>query len=153
MINNEKLKDARDNLHLTQKSLGEMLGISESGYCRYEKEKDAFPIKHLLKVCGILNISLDYIFDFVNFENYMLVNKTVDAQKSGNRLKEFRKEKQLSQEELAKKLNVERTTISGYENGKNLIASQFLFYICKEYHLSADYLIGRINEPKYLINS
>ena len=37
-----------------------------------------------------------------------------------------------------------------YEKGKTLILTSFLYTICKKYNISADYLLGKIDEPKYL---
>ena len=66
------------------------------------------------------------------------------------RLKELRKEYNLTQNQLAKVINVATSTISDYERGINVIATPFLYQICKKYHISADYLLGKVNDPKYL---
>lgn len=66
------------------------------------------------------------------------------------RLKEFRKENKLTQESLAQLLNVVKGTVGNYESGRALIATPFLYEICKKYKISADYLLGKIDEPKYL---
>ena len=42
------------------------------------------------------------------------------------------------------------STISKIENGHNIIATPFLYQICKKYNISADYLLGKIDSPKYL---
>ena len=60
------------------------------------------------------------------------------------------KENNLTQDKLAQKLNIARTIISKYEKGEFLIATHTLYTICKKYHISADYLLGRIDNPKYL---
>ena len=44
----------------------------------------------------------------------------MDLQKIGNFLKELRKEKNLTQEQLAETLNVSRRTISRWETGSNM---------------------------------
>ncbi len=49
-----------------------------------------------------------------------------------------------------KSLNIENGTIANYELGINLIATPFLYSICKKYNISADYLLGKIDKPKYL---
>ena len=67
-----------------------------------------------------------------------------------NRLKEFRKENKLSQVKLSFLLNVAKGTIGNYETARSLIATPFLYTICKKYHISADYLLGKVDSPKYL---
>ena len=66
------------------------------------------------------------------------------------RLKDFRKENKITQKKLAQELNTSQSTIADYERGKNMIPTPFLYTICKKYNISADYLLGRINNPKYL---
>ncbi len=150
MINIEKLKDARDGFSFTQTYMSNLLGMTESGYNKFENEKDTFPIKKLVETCDALNVSLDYIFDFVDFENYFLSKPSYNIEKSSIRIKNLRKEKNITQEKLANILNVNRTIISKWERSRLLIATPFLYAICKKYHLSADYLLGKIDEPKYL---
>ncbi|MGJ0908831.1 helix-turn-helix domain-containing protein [Clostridium botulinum] len=69
----------------------------------------------------------------------------------GDRLKELREEKDLTQEELGKLLNVSRQTVSGYEaeniepNINNLVKLANIFSV------SLDYLLGRTKE-RYNLN-
>ena len=44
----------------------------------------------------------------------------MDLQKIGSFLKELRKEKELTQEQLAETLNVSRRTVSRWETGSNM---------------------------------
>ena len=75
--------------------------------------------------------------------------KEINKIKSGQRLKGFRKENNLNQSKLANFLNTTFSTISSYERGINVINTNYLFTICSKYHISADYLLGKIDEPKY----
>jgi transcriptional regulator with XRE-family HTH domain len=63
------------------------------------------------------------------------------------RLKELRHRKKLSQEELAEKMNIPRTTIAGYESGaRSLPREQRLKVIAQYFQVSIDYLIGISDE-------
>ena len=84
----------------------------------------------------------------VIINNYRLQKYNKD--KSMLRLKEFRKENKLTQEKLASILNTNKSVICGYEKGRYIIATPFLYQICKKYNISADYLLGKIDSPKYL---
>ena len=68
---------------------------------------------------------------------------------SQERLKELRKENKITQEKLADILNTNKSVICGYEKGRYIIATPFLYTIYKKYHISADYLLGKIDNPKY----
>ena len=79
----------------------------------------------------------------------MNTNLNIDIHKIGQNLKEFCKENKLTQEKLTEFLNIGKGTIADYERGRYLIATPFLYQICKKYNISADYLLGKIDNPKY----
>ena len=58
------------------------------------------------------------------------------------RLFELRAEKNLSQRELAKKLNVSQGTYNNWENGKTEPSIEDLIEISKLFKVSVDYLVG-----------
>ena len=58
------------------------------------------------------------------------------------RLKKARKDKGLTQLQLANSLNLSRTTISGWEISQYYPTMEALVRICKELDVSADYLFG-----------
>ena len=146
----ERLRFIREQNEMTQTDLAKKLGLTKSGYCRYENETDIIPIKHLIIISDFFNVSLDYIFSFSNEIKYKKRYKSIDKIKSGTRLKEFRKQQKYTQEQLANKLNIARTIISKYEKGEYLIATHTLYTICKKYNISADYLLGKSDFPIYL---
>jgi len=150
MIYKEKLVDIREKNNLKQYDVAHILNIYKGLYNQYEREYTIIPTKHLNTLCNYFHVSFDYLFNFTSQDNYPQVKLEIDKKISGVRIKEFRKINKLTQEKLAKKLNVSRTTITEYERGTNIIATPFLYTICKEYHISADYLLGKIDEPKYL---
>lgn len=59
------------------------------------------------------------------------------------RLKELRKEKNITQEELAKILNTQQRTYSGYEIGRSEPTIETLTKLADYYNVSLDYLVGR----------
>ena len=60
-----------------------------------------------------------------------------------NRLKELRKQKNVTQEEIAKLLNITRPAYAQYETGKNIPPIENLIKIADYYRVSLDYLTGR----------
>ena len=150
MIYAFKLKELREEKNINQLELSKTLNIDNSVYAKYEKEYEIIPIKHLNTLCNYFNVSFDYIFGFTNDLNYPNMLKEIDTKKTGTRLKELRKEHKITQTILGDELNCSYGTIAGYEIGRYLIATPFLYTICKKYHISADYLLGKIDSPKYL---
>ena len=150
MLYGNKLIELRESIQLKQKDLAKLLNVDRSVYGRYEKEYQIMPIKHLNYLGNYYKVSLDYIFEFTNIYQYENTKLEINLEIMKNRLKEFRKENKLTQEKLAYILNTSQSTIADYERGKNIIPTPFLYTICKKYNISADYLLGKTDTPKYL---
>ena len=146
----KKLKFIRDEKEINQSIVADVIGITRGRYADYEVEYEIMPIKHINTLCNYFDISIDYLFEFTTIPKYKNSNSNVNSKLSGTRLKELRKEKKLTQDKLSDLLKVSRSTITYYELGKNIIATPFLYDICKKYKISADYLLGKIDNPKYL---
>ncbi|MCX4254473.1 MAG: helix-turn-helix transcriptional regulator [Bacilli bacterium] len=150
MLYKDRLKRLREEKELTQAFLAELLNIHEFVYGQYEREYTIMPIKHLNTLSNYFNVSVDYLFSFSLEKNYGNIRSSIDLNIVALRLKEFRKENKLTQESLAQLLNVVKGTVGNYESGRALIATPFLYEICKKYKISADYLLGKTDDPKYL---
>lgn len=69
------------------------------------------------------------------------------------RLKQIRKERKLKQKDIATILNVDRSTYSGWETGKDTIPLRKLFELSNFYNLSIDYLTGLSKKSNYIYMS
>lgn len=58
------------------------------------------------------------------------------------RLKQIRKLKKITQEELAKYLELNQSQIARYENGQLSLDAKTITKICKFFNISADWLLG-----------
>ena len=63
-----------------------------------------------------------------------------------NRIKMLREEKQLTQQELADKLNSAKSTIGMYENGNRKPSYEVLIKLSEIFDCSIDYIVGTSNE-------
>ena len=139
----ERLKDIREKKAIKQEVIADYLKIHRGSYSKYEIENAIMPTKHLNALCNYFNISFDYLFGFSNNKSYENSYKKICKTKTMLRLKELRKEYKISQSDLAESIGSAKTTISGYERGARIIATPFLYDICKKYKISADYLLGK----------
>ena len=64
------------------------------------------------------------------------------------RLKDLREDNDLTQEQLAKKLNMKREQYRRYEAGINEIKASHIILFAKFYNVSTDYILGFTNDPK-----
>lgn len=142
MINNN-LKYCREELELTQKELGNILGVNITTISKWELGYDTITLKRLVKFCNLYNYSLDYVCGLS--KNNKKYNKKIylNSKTIGLKLKKIRNFLKLSQDKFADKCSMAQSTYSHYENGINLITSLNLYIISKTYNVSMDWLIGR----------
>lgn len=60
----------------------------------------------------------------------------------GERLRELRCEKGLTQKQLAEKLNISQNSLSKYERESLDLSTELIVRICRYFQVSADYLLG-----------
>lgn len=65
-----------------------------------------------------------------------------------NRIKNLRKENNMTQSDLGKLLGVGNTTISMYESGSSTPNDEIKLKICEHFDISLDYLMGKSNIKK-----
>ncbi len=58
------------------------------------------------------------------------------------RIRDLREDNDLTQQNLADELHINRRTYSAYENGINSMTPETLIKIAKFYNVSVDYLLG-----------
>lgn len=61
----EKLRGLREDNDLTQTQVAEVLGTSQTMYARYERGANELPIRHLVVLCKLYNVSADYLLGTV----------------------------------------------------------------------------------------
>ena len=64
------------------------------------------------------------------------------------RIRDLREDKDLSQKELSKILNMSQTGYSKYEVGTNDIPTKILIQLAQFYNTSIDYILGLTDEIK-----
>ena len=60
-MENDKLFELREYNNLTQKAVGEILGVRQQTYAEWEKGKKIIPLKHLVTLANFYNVSIDYL--------------------------------------------------------------------------------------------
>ena len=139
-----KMKEIRIANNVLQKDIASIMGLSVFTYSHYETEDTTIPLKHLIDFCDYFKIRIDYILGLDSKYELESGYNIVDILICAKRLKEFRKANKITQDKLAKILNTNQSVIANYERGRTLIALPFLYTICSNYKISADYLLGRI---------
>ena len=58
-----KIKEIREKSGMTQKDVADNMGLSVQTISRYEKGLRSPSVKVLRELCGVLNVSMDYMTD------------------------------------------------------------------------------------------
>jgi len=141
----EKLKVLRKEKGLTQKSLSNMLNISQGAYAQWENGKREPNFEKLSLLACIFDVSIDFLLSEyleMSKETYL---KLKEEKKNlfSVRLKELRLQHGFSQEELAEKIGIKRNSYSDWENGKCKPNYEKLEKIADFFGVSLDWLFGR----------
>ena len=142
-----RIKDLRVSHSLSQKEVADYLQINQSTYSKFELNKATIPIELLNKLANYYHVSLDYLLKISDDPNIDIVNFDIDKKQVGENLKKIRKELKLYQETLALEVGTSHSLISEYESGKKLVSLTYGYAICKKYHISLDYLYGKVKHP------
>ena len=57
----KRIRDLREDHDYTQEQVAQFLGTSQTMYARYERAANELPIRHLLTLCSLYQVSSDYI--------------------------------------------------------------------------------------------
>ena len=55
------IRDLREDADLTQAQVAAVLGTSQTMYARYERGANELPLRHLIALCKLYNVSSDFI--------------------------------------------------------------------------------------------
>lgn len=69
-----------------------------------------------------------------------------------NRLRELRKKKGLTQDQVGEILGVQKAAVCKYETGQCPLSQDAIFELCKFFDVTSDYLLGRINPPSRTVS-
>ena len=65
----QRLRDLREDRDLTQTEMAKMLGMSQTGYSKYETGENDIPTAVLIKLADFYDTSIDYLLSRTNNKN------------------------------------------------------------------------------------
>lgn len=137
-------KNSRENLELKQKDIAELFGVHFATVSGWETGKDTIPLERLVDYANRFNLSLDYLFGITKQNKNDYLPLELDLNVIAQNLRKIRKENNMTQLEVAEKINTTQAAYAHYENAINLIPTSFLFNLTKVYKpFSIDKLLGR----------
>lgn len=130
------IKNLRSHLGYSQEEFAEKAGVSRSTVAMWETGKSHPTHNTVVEMAQRFSIPIDAFFSF--FEEP--ANSTCNYSFS-SRLKELRQSHNLTQEELADILQIDRSSVGKYETG-TMPSTNVLILIANHFSVSLDYLVG-----------
>lgn len=62
----KRIRDLREDNDMNQTKVAEYLGMSQTGYSKYETGENDIPTSVLIKLADLYNVSVDYILNRTN---------------------------------------------------------------------------------------
>lgn len=62
----QRLRDLREDLDMNQTQFAKILGMSQTGYSKYETGENDIPTEILIKIADYHNTSIDYLLERTN---------------------------------------------------------------------------------------
>lgn len=142
------IKRYRSNKNLSLRAFANLCNLSYTYISKLEDgidprtNKPISPtIDTLQRISSATNADLNYIVELAAYNHISI--KCDDALSFGERLKFLRALNGLEGQQLAKILNIAKSTYSGYENNKCEPSYEILISIADYFNVSLDYLLGR----------
>ncbi len=120
----------RKQVGLSQKDLAELLFYTPQAMSRFESVDSAFPINQADALCQALDCSLDEVF-LRQMDDTHYAPLPFDLDEVGALLSEARKQKGLTQEQMAYACNLTTRSLRNYESSKSHVSLQTLEAFCE----------------------
>ena len=65
----KRIRDLREDCDLNQTAVAKMLGMSQTGYSKYETGENDIPTAVLIKLSRFYNVSIDYLLGETDVKN------------------------------------------------------------------------------------
>ena len=126
-----RLRELQRAEKLTQQELADIAEVSKRTIQNWEDGTSNIKPEKAEKLADYFGVSVGYLLGYDDND----INQM-------NRLKELRKEKGLTQTDLAELLEVTKLTIHNWENGVSSIKSDRLKKLCEIFDVDVPYLLG-----------
>lgn len=128
---------------MTQKEFAIKLGVSQAAVTNWMKGNNSPDIDVIAQICDILGITINELIKSDSVEkDTNIVDDSSDKIAFGDRLRDARLQKGLTQEQLAQQIGVAKSTLTGYEKGNREPDVFKIKKILEVLEVDSDYLLG-----------
>lgn len=133
-----RLKDIREDKDISQQKMAEILEVNRSTYSLWELGINIIPLRNLCDFANYFSYSLDYVLGLSNNRKLKVTKTNLDLRLLGNNINALRLKNNLTQERLAKVLNISQAGIVRYEKGNVCISTSNLYKIAMKFNISLE---------------
>lgn len=144
----KRLKDTRVDNDLSQKYVSSEIGVPRTTYSTWENGYSKPPLLYLIKICFVLNISLDYALNLTNDYKRKFNVKDLDLLIISNNLINLLKHENINQKQLGLDINLSESRISHIINKKEIITVKSVYLLAKKHNFSIDEFCYKIIDFK-----
>ena len=141
-----KLENLRDEKDLKSMDMAKIFKVNKSTYSEWEHNKSPIPTKRIIELANFYQVNIDYMLNLSKYKKVIKEKTNINLKDIGLKIKNIRLSLNLTQDELANKLNIAQTTLSNFELGKSLIQIDPLIGLSKLTNYSIDYILNRSKE-------
>ena len=76
----QRIRALREDSDYTQEYVASYIGTSQTMYARYERGANELPIRHLISLCKLYNVSADYILGLSSHKGTIPTDPTPNPQ-------------------------------------------------------------------------
>ncbi len=140
-----RLREARERLGLGQKQAAERLGISNVVLSRYEcdeRKPDPEMLKHIAVLYGT---TVDYLLGLSDDPTH---TPTDDLATTARRLRAIRQARDMTQQELAKRLGIDVSELARYESALDKPPDGLIDKLAGVFEVNKRYFTGEIDQTE-----
>ncbi len=127
----------------TQQTIATLLNTTQQTVSRWLNGQNEPDLTNLYKLADIFNCSVDYLLGRNNNSNIIQFERKTFEEQWMKRIKRLRVQNNLTQRDLANKLNTTNSTICDWEKGRCEPSIYDLIKLADIFNCSVDYLLGR----------
>jgi transcriptional regulator with XRE-family HTH domain len=142
----ERLISLRKELNMTQDDLAKRLKVSRGAISMWEINQRTPDPETLQQLADYFEASVDYLLGRTDDPQPSALTRSV--MEIGNRLKERREDKGLTQQQLGELVNVSDATINRYERNLREPGIETIKLLAKVLDCTSDYLLGLSSQPR-----
>lgn len=147
MINTRRIKEIREDHDISQIKMANILNVKRSTYSMWEVGLSVMPLDILWQFSKYFNLDIDYVLGLSNERKNNSINE-FNYLTIGENIKKLRVENNLSQIELAKKINVTQACIVRWEKGITKITISNIYQLSKIFNVYITDLCKEKAKPK-----